>query len=397
VQQKLIIRADASTDIGTGHVMRMLALAQAWIEQRSEVGVRRSEVGEKEGAVLFICALIPDSLEQRLKGEGFCVGIINASPGSPDDLAQTLEVARRMTTDDRRMTKDKERIDDTSWFVTDGYPFDVAYQRAIRAAGYSLLVVDDYNHLPEYECDILLNQNMGAEEYDYNVNADATRLMGPRYALLRREFRQALAQGQKSGKDVHMASGKPAPTFLATNNDERRTTNDERTTNILLTMGGSDPHNVTGKVIEALNQTDMNDVHVKILLGAANPHMEAIQRSVSSSTIRYELINSTQDMPGLMQWADLAITAAGSTCWELLAMGVPMMTVILAENQARISRSLAEANWAIDLGWCDDSMASKIKRNVSDWMANPALLPGRNDVDSKGAERVVEIMRCHEH
>lgn len=399
----LFIRADASTEIGTGHVMRMLALAQAWQDMQLKKEETEAHEGREEEKVVFICALLPEFMEERLEGEGCSVHRINAIPGSSDDLNQTLTIAKHLTNNEQPITNNQ-------WLALDGYAFDRTYQQAFRAAGFKLLIVDDYNHLPEYECDILLNQNLGAEEYDYTVNANAKRLMGSKYALLRREFRKAACPpkssewgrsrevgsrrsevGVPSETDVQMESGRPEFASFITKNQK------SGTKHILITMGGADPQNATLKVIEALNGAGLQDVHVKALVGAANPHRELLAASAAACPSRCELLTDVEDMPALMQWADLAITAAGSTCWELMCMGVPMLVMVLAENQERIAEQLQREKCAVNLGWHNEwskeSFWGNLKRALDDLdERNRIRAVGCHHVNCHGATCVCEAM-----
>jgi UDP-2,4-diacetamido-2,4,6-trideoxy-beta-L-altropyranose hydrolase len=360
---KLVIRADAAPDIGTGHVMRMLALAQAWQDRFEE-----QVVDDHGPLVQFICALLPEAFEERLLLEGCEVVRISVTPGSADDVTQTLAAAKAVM-------KNPKPGASAPWMVVDGYHFDLAYQRAIRADNFKLLVVDDYNHLPEYECDILLNQNIGADKYEYRVNSDAQKLLGPRYALLRREFREAL--GRISGKP---GEGCDVP---------------ENAKHILVTMGGADLHNVSLKVIEALNQSEIEGLEVKIVVGASNKHRADLQNAIQSPgflNTKMRVIQSA-DMSSLMQWADMAITAAGSTCWELMAMGVPMVTVVLAENQEQVGHLLDQYDIAINLGWYHAWSKTECADMVKDLTCHHTLRArmvemGRNLVDCEGARRV---------
>lgn len=142
----LLIRADATPEIGMGHVMRCLALAQAW---------RSIKVGK----VSFTGQL--DIALQRIGQEGF-----NLSNGRCS------------------------AISDGDWTVVDGYHLgDIA--RQFQTMGFKTLMVDDNCHLPEYHADIILNHNAHAESLhsEYEVKAPGARLLlGFRYALLRQEF-----------------------------------------------------------------------------------------------------------------------------------------------------------------------------------------------------------------
>lgn len=361
-QKKLIIRADATTRMGTGHVMRCIALGQAWLDagrHQAEVGAQKSDVSLASDlcpltSVVFICAEIPDALAERVKSEGFDLIRIDAALGSPEDLHQTLEV----------ISSFRFQVSSfPSWLITDGYHFNLDYQRGVRAAGLKLLLIDDYNHLPEYEADILLNQNIGAEEIDYRCNPECRKLLGTRYVMLRREFRTL---------------------------DKRERNFPIIGTHLLVTLGGADPDNVTQKVIGALSQLNIPDLHAKIIVGPANPYIERLRQALSSSTINGELINSVQDMPGLMDWADIAISAAGSTCWELAVLRVPFMTVILAENQEQVARELAQKMGAPCMGWADAGLADRITEQVREWLLTGPVARNRSDfVDRFGIDRIL--------
>lgn len=156
----LLIRTDATTQIGTGHVMRCLALAQAW-----------QDAG---GTTYFAAAKITASLEARLADEGMALHLIPAPSGSVDDGAQLIRLAHRV----------KAR-----WIVVDGYHFGAEYQQAIKKSGLRLLAIDDYGHSSHYYADLVLNQNTSADESLYvNREPGTELLLGTRYTLLRREF-----------------------------------------------------------------------------------------------------------------------------------------------------------------------------------------------------------------
>ena len=301
----LIIRADASIRMGTGHVMRCIALGQAW-----------QDAG---GNVSFVSCCESDGIKKRIREEGFGLSELSGSyPESEEDISITLDIAGQTG---------------AAWVVVDGYHFDLAYQKALRQAGLKLLYVDDYNHLPEYEADILLNQNIGAEELDYHCNSECRRLLGLRYVMLRREFRYINSKRESGGALQH----------------------------VLVTMGGSDPDNATLQVIKAFLRLDVEQLHVRVVVGASNPHLKSLRNAIKNQPARVELLTAVNDMPTLMQWADFAISSAGSTCWELAAVGVPFATVILADNQQGIANGLETRCQLNCLGWPDDGFQQRVE------------------------------------
>jgi len=296
----LFIRADASVLIGTGHVMRMIALGQAWRAQGGEVH--------------FLFAEITPALEQRLASEGFQLSRISAVLGSKEDLGQTTH----LITDTLQADIQNARV------VLDGYHFASDYQLGIKAAGFKLLVVDDYGHADFYHADWVLNQNISAREDLYAKRSPDTKLLlGPKFAMLRKEF---LAYKGWQREIAPVAK------------------------KILVTLGGSDPDNVTLKVIQALVDLDL---HAKVVIGGSNPHLREIENFIQSqkdSTAFIELLVNATNMPEVMAWADAAVAAAGSTCWELAFMGLPNLVFILADNQVEIAEGLAAQHVATSIG-----------------------------------------------
>lgn len=304
MSERLIIRADASTRMGSGHVMRCIALGQAW-----------QDAG---GSVSFVSHCDSEGIKKRIREEGFdLVELSGSYPDLEEDLPTTLSVAGQVAAD---------------WVVVDGYHFDLAYQKAMRAGGFRLLCVDDYNHLEQYEADILLNQNIGAEGMDYNCNADCMKKLGIKHVLLRREFRVLKPKAKVSNPIC----------------------------NILLTFGGSDPDNATSATLEAFWDLDCSGLHVKVLVGPSNPHAERIFKAAEKLSAQVEVLSVVKDMPNLLKWADFAISAAGSTCWELVVAGIPFATVVVAENQMSVADGLENRGIAPSLGWVDGAFRERL-------------------------------------
>jgi len=343
MNKHLIIRADATTQIGTGHVMRCIALAQAWQERR--------------GDVTFLSHCESDGLRQRILDEGFRFIPIENSYPHPSDLEKTLSV----------LSDEKENV---GWLVLDGYHFDTAFQKAIRDKGIRLLVIDDMNHLPHYHADILLNQNIHASDLNYSCDEDTILLMGCKYVMLRREF-----LNYRKWKRI-------IP---------------EKAAKILVTMGGSDPDNVTLKVIQALNLINDSDFEVKFVVGPVNPNLESIRKELSKSNFVYTILSNVKNMPELMAWADMAISAAGSTCWELAFMDLPILMFILAKNQEDAAMGLDKHKVGINLGWHDKISDVQISSTILHLLTDNNLYckiseNGKALIDGKGADRIVNLI-----
>ena len=331
----LTIRADCSSAIGTGHVMRMIALGQAW-----------QDLG---GKVQFVGETTP--LHRRLKKEGFSTIPVTDVYPAPIDLKTLLDVTSK-----------------GHWVVIDGYHFDTAYQKAVRNAGRKTLVVDDICDRRQYNADILLNQNPDADKYGYTVNDDSLKLLGSQYALLRSEF-----------------SRNPFGNKIIPNTAQK----------ILVTLGGADPSNMTSRVLQAIQSMDSTNLHVKIVAGPANPHAQAINDDIKTLRCTCEVLCNAENMPALMNWADLAVSAAGSTCWELSYIGTPYIAIQIADNQQGIINELKSQGLAL----CLDTDASV--RDIASGMIT--LIPdqilrqtmhnkGQSLIDGKGTRRVAQAM-----
>lgn len=276
MSELIVIRADATPSIGTGHVMRCLALAQAW-----------ERVGNR---TVFVGHITVPWVRERLRKEGFSVTYLEGDVASEQDASILL---------------DEISDYDASWVVLDGYHFSLECQKAVKNAGYQLMVIDDYNHLPEYCCDILLNQNSNAPTLQYSGDI-GIRLFGSDYVLLRQDIISA----------THLAKERtPSPMI----------------TNILLTLGGGDESHTFDQLKQAINSAQMKGRTVRVITGSVA--VEKWNDLLADSPATVEIVKQPHDMSRHMLWADLCITAGGSTCWELSALKIPFVIFADAENQ----------------------------------------------------------------
>jgi UDP-2,4-diacetamido-2,4,6-trideoxy-beta-L-altropyranose hydrolase len=344
----LVFRVDATTKIGIGHVMRCLALAQAW--------------QDSGGKVIFISCCESDLLRQRLIVEGIDFVPHEQSHPATGDIEHTLRILTEAP---------KEISESGTWVVVDGYHFDADYQKRIKDAGFKLLWIDDYGHADHYWADIVLNPNISADKTLYRKREPYTRLLlGTRYVILRREF-------------------------WPWRNWKRD--NPEIVKRVLVTMGGGDPDNVTLKVIRAFNSLNDLKLEVKIVVGPANPNRESLKKELSMAPFISRLLTEVNDMPDLMAWADIAISAAGSTCWELAYMMLPSLLLILADNQAAVANRLDDCGFAVNIGDCRDlteeEIAGKVRKILADSKQRSLMSQrGRKLVDGDGGSRVRRIL-----
>ena len=339
----LIVRADASVRIGTGHVMRCLALAQAW--------------QDSGGRAVFAVSECPPPLVERLRSEEMEVLHLSADRGTDADAAQTVELARERS---------------ARWVVADGYEFGADYQRAVSRNGTNLLLIDDLGRGSQYHAAAILNQNVYSTPELYEKKETATELLlGPRYALLRRDFHRW--------------------------RDWRREHSDVAT-KVLVTMGGSDPENATLKVLQALEQLAVESLEVKVVAGAANPHHDALSLFIAQSRFGVELTREGTDLAGLMAWADAAVSGGGSTCLELAFMQLPTIILTLADNQRLVAEHLNNERIAVSLGdhrsLTPEVLAHSLTQLLTNREARTEMAAlGRALVDGEGAHRVVRHLR----
>jgi len=340
-EKRLVIRADASTQVGSGHLLRCLALAQAW-----------KDAG---GEVTFITACQNEGLLARLRDEAFELCIIPVSHPDTDDWKHTQTVLEDFA---------------GAWVVLDGYHFDETYQRNIVETGCRLLVIDDMVRMQYYDADILLNQNIGAEQLRYRPKPYTDLLLGSQYVVLRREF----AAWKEWQRDIPDLARK-----------------------VLVTLGGSDPMNYTPGVIHILEDTGIPDLEIRVVIGAGNPHTGLIKEVAKKSRLKVDLIHDARNMPELMAWADVAISGFGGTCWELAYMGLPALVVSQQPEQEENVRRLQESGIAFHLdlerNGASSAAGSLLQEVLTGKLTRAAMSRvGRTIIDGRGAQRVIDAL-----
>ena len=343
--RRLVVRADATTEGGTGHMMRTLALGQAWIDAG--------------GIVTWRVGAAPASLLERIEADGIEVGRVPVRPGSAEDATDL---------------RDALAADAGAVAVVDGPQFDGAYLDALGEVAERVLFIDDMADRPAYPVGLLLNQNAHADRAEYPPDATCRFLLGTRFVLLRREF-------------VPAPPPRTAPAVAR---------------HLLVTFGGADPTGMTAKTIDALQflpEAIRDRIQVRIVVGAANRDGARIESAVADPDLgfRAAVERTVADMPAQMAWADLAITSGGSTVWELARAGCPALVVETVPVEHRLVSGLARVGLFGHLGpgsGLDPRiMADEIAAKAEDvaWRASMAAR-GMDLIDGQGARRVVEAL-----
>jgi UDP-2,4-diacetamido-2,4,6-trideoxy-beta-L-altropyranose hydrolase len=332
---RIAIRVDASGQIGTGHVMRCLTLADALKQQGAEIR--------------FVSHRLPEQLQELIVAKGHEFASLNNRPseGTTDNL---LHFPWLGTSQAQDATETIQVLSDQTWdwLVVDHYALDAEWESAIRPEVGKIMVIDDLADRP-HDCDLLLDQNYheNPENRYRGLVPDRCRLLfGLRFALLRREFREA----QKNLRE-----------------------RDGRVRRILVFFGGTDPDNVTEKTLLALSAIHRPDIMVDVVIGGSNPHKERIRRFCAGFP-NFTFYCQTEEMALLMAEADLAIGGGGITTWERCAMGLPTLTLVLAENQREITVTLESAGATVNLGSANQITVTFLASAIQNAINNPVLL-----------------------
>jgi UDP-2,4-diacetamido-2,4,6-trideoxy-beta-L-altropyranose hydrolase/UDP-4-amino-4,6-dideoxy-N-acetyl-beta-L-altrosamine N-acetyltransferase len=208
-------------------------------------------------------------------------------------------------------------LDKPAWLIVDHYALDSAWESELRPYCQKIMVIDDLADR-QHDCDLLLDQTFGRDERDYQplVPEHCTILTGSYYALLRPEFAEWREYSLQRRREPQLKQ-------------------------LLITLGGVDKDNVTGKVLAALSDSNLpSDCHITIVMGKHAPWLEKVTTQAQQLPWSTEVKVDVSNMAELMANSDLCIGAAGSTTWERCSLGLPSIMLVLAENQRKIAHEL---------------------------------------------------------
>ncbi|MBU5441010.1 UDP-2,4-diacetamido-2,4,6-trideoxy-beta-L-altropyranose hydrolase [Paenibacillus sp. MSJ-34] len=353
----IVIRTDASVQIGSGHVMRCLMLA----EELREVG----------GNIIFICREEAGNLRRFIENKGYPVKMIRHEIPHNDpnfdlqkaDAEATLNIINEIDAE----------ID---WLIVDHYSLDEDWESRIRPRVNRLMVIDDLANR-RHECDILLDQNFHVEpemRYASLVPETCIKLLGPRYLLLRKEF---IAEKRRL---------KPR---------------DGTIRQIMIFYGGSDPTDETMKALRAVQELPLSSIQVDFIVGQANTHKNEIRR-ICNDVPNFHYHCQIDNMAWFMAHSDLSLGAGGITMWERCYLGVPTIATVVADNQSDSTSAVAAMGALWNMGWhanvTEQHLADMINRAIRSpqeliEMSKKALHLMDNDNDRQRNRVVEELIR----
>ncbi|WP_101845769.1 UDP-2,4-diacetamido-2,4,6-trideoxy-beta-L-altropyranose hydrolase [Halobacillus sp. Marseille-P3879] len=332
---EVVIRTDASVEIGSGHVMRCLTLAD--------------QLRRKGAGVSFICRLLRGNMIQQIQDNGFRVYTLpspveehfNKDRSIP--YSSWLEVDWK--TDCKHTSALLEKYIKADWLVVDHYAIGEKWERSIRNYTDRIMVIDDLADRV-HDCDLLVDQNLYKNyhhRYQDLVPGHTVKLLGPKYMLVRDEFINAKTRA------------------ISRNGIVKR---------LLVSFGGTDPTNETQKVLAAIRRLNRKDLMVDVVVGSSNPRKNEVKQMCESmpGCNFYCQINNMAD---LMQKADLAFGAGGTSTWERCYLGLPAITIQTASNQSGILSYMAEKGALVCLGSSKNVAEEDIVSTLSSFLQQP--------------------------
>lgn len=352
---KIAFRTDASSQIGTGHLMRCLTLADS--------------LNQRGARIRFISRYLPEHLRSMLAANGHEFVLLNdvQNKENLDELGHAgwLGVSQTQDATDSVRALSNESWD---WLIVDHYALDSRWETMLRQTVKKLMVVDDIADR-KHNCDVLLDQNLHLDmesRYTGKVPRQCKLLLGPDYALLRDEFR-------KLHREIKPRNGSVG--------------------RVLIFFGGVDEDNYTGKAIDLLTEIKVENLHVDVVIGAQHPFCEQISAQCRQNG--FVCYVQTDKMAELMATADIAIGAGGSSSWERCCLGLPALLIALADNQISIARALDDFGAGIYVGRSGAKIIQRLRNEFCGLLSNPDRLPSISEtsyslVDGMGVDRVCQ-------
>lgn len=377
----VVIRADANSKIGMGHVTRCLSVADALLKRGEEV--------------LFVTA--DDTPVPLLTKKGIPYRVLHTDYADMEaELPELWEVLRELP--QGAESPDAALAQKNTSILVDSYYVTEKYLAALKKRITTIYMDDIYAF--SYPVDMLINYNIYGEEMGYEKDAafaDTKLLLGANYVPLREEF-SAGAGYVQSRKELSAETENvtPAEDRLHQTAEQGRTADG----GILITTGGSDSFNLAGQLLmEAMKYDALKEKEYHVVSGSLNPHIRELQALAQKHENIHIHCNVT-NMAELMAESEVALSAGGSTLYELCAVGVPVIAFSFAENQERlvqtfVKRGIAQygGNYRTDGNKMIQNTIAGLETLLEDKnLRTEYREKARTLVDGKGADRIAEAI-----
>ncbi|MFU2423536.1 MAG: UDP-2,4-diacetamido-2,4,6-trideoxy-beta-L-altropyranose hydrolase [Bacteroides sp.] len=377
----VVIRVDANSKIGMGHVMRCLSVADALLKRGEEV--------------LFVTA--DDTPVPLLTKKGIPYRVLHTDYADMEaELPELWEVLRELP--QGAESPDAALAQKNTSILVDSYYVTEKYLAALKKRITTIYMDDIYAF--SYPVDMLINYNIYGEEMGYEKDAafaDTKLLLGANYVPLREEFSAGAGYAQ-SRKELSAETENvtPAEDRLHQTAEQGRTADG----GILITTGGSDSFNLAGQLLmEAMKYDALKEKEYHVVSGSLNPHIGELQALAQKHENIHIHCNVT-NMAELMAESEVALSAGGSTLYELCAVGVPVIAFSFAENQERlvqtfVKRGIAQygGNYRTDGNKMIQNTIAGLETLLEDKnLRSEYRKKARTLVDGKGAERIAEAL-----
>lgn len=356
---QVVFRADASVNIGSGHIMRCLTLADALHEQGAKI--------------TFICRELSGNMCNFIEDKGYEVHRLpyNAQGINSSVNEQTLWLGETWQNDaeqTKQVLQKINRVATINWLIVDHYSLDRQWEEQMKQSVNHIMIIDDLADR-QHICDILVDQNLSdnmSTRYQSLVPVHCCVLLGPQYAILRPEFiEQRNHISERNGKIQR----------------------------IFIFFGGSDPTNETQKALLACKTLEKSII-IDVVVGISNPYRETIKK-ICAEHSNFNYYCQIDYMARLMSQADIAVGAGGSVTWERCCLGLPALVTILADNQHELTTVTAKQGAIINMGRYTE-VTSQNYMDALHMITKPILLQMQQQalklVDGQGEKRIINRM-----
>lgn len=343
----VLFRCDASKNIGSGHVMRCLTLANEMKSRNWDCAFITTKdsgpfLNDRDFQLFFI------------QGKSF-----------EDEINNILSTAKTYQAD---------------WIIFDHYDRDEEVESIVRSAGFRIAVIDDLADR-KHDCDVLIDQTYRRSKDDYSglIPYETKQLIGADYTLIAPQFSQLRTQAlEKRSKTATVE-------------------------NILVSLGSTNYKNCTGFVLQALREYKSSKLNIDVVLGAAAENVPLIKKLIKdtneNSIHNAKFHQNISNMNELMLKADVAIGAGGTTSWERCCLGLPTIMIEIADNQTFLTKKLEDNKAIINLGRLENLTSqilnSELKKLIFSNDTLKALSKNAFSVcDGRGRDRILpELLR----